>query len=181
MDVCVISANILIISVLLICFRKCSNKFKRFRPFQILFGGTFLSSVILFLPIYTKQFSGVFGSYWLEIILLSIHQTIRLFVVDADFEIIFALQSTTPPAIYRGYALLASILYVLAPILTCSFILSFFKGVSAYYHMFIHRRRDTYVFSELSEKSIALAESIYRSSRKNTFVFVQILQKYWSF
>ena len=65
-------------------------RYKRGRilnPFNILFAGVTLASLIMFIPIYSQAFTT--HSYGLgETVLLAIHNTIRLFVVDGEFSII---------------------------------------------------------------------------------------------
>ena len=119
----------------------------------------FLSSLLLFFPIYAKEFgldvAGIFKS-----LLISIHTVMRLFVLDGDFEIILGFQESLSPQVGAAYSAVAAIVYVLGPVLTFGFILSFFKNITAYRDLYMHFMSDLYVFSELNEKSLVLAESI---------------------
>ena len=98
-------------------------------PSRILFIGVVLSSVFLFIPVYIHTFrSNDCGMF--EAILISVHNTIRLFVVDGEFEFITSSLDAVPKIVFKGYTVLFSILFVLAPILTFGFVLSFFKNIS---------------------------------------------------
>lgn len=142
---------------------------------KCLFIGVVLSTIIMFIPIYTVKFKssdcGIF-----ETVLISIHNMIRLFVVDGDFDFITSnLPNSVSPWIVKIYVALFAVLFVLAPILTFGFLLSFFKDVSAYRKWIcnkaiLNHKSEIYVFSELNDKSIALAKSFYRKKPKKTFI-----------
>ena len=83
-----------------------------------------------------------------------------------------------PTLISKGYTTLFSILFVLAPILTFGFVLSFFKNISAYKRYITHYNSDVFIFSELNEKSLALAKSLHKNDGKNRFfVFTDVFEK----
>ncbi|MBR4879866.1 MAG: hypothetical protein IKU13_08575, partial [Clostridia bacterium] len=63
------------------------------------------------------------------------------------------------------YTILASILYVAAPALSFSIVLSFFKNIAAYRHFIASRSKDMYIFSDLSDRSIALASDIMSNNK----------------
>ena len=126
-------------------------------PSRILAIGVFISATLLFFPYYfnltfsdTSFFLRLWESFW-----LSVHHAIRLFVVDTDVReflvasLVFGIDF---------YAVLGTILLILAPMLTFSVILSFFKNFSAYRKYLLHPMPPTCVFSELNEKSLALAK-----------------------
>lgn len=133
----------------------------------------FLSSLLLFFPIYATEFgldvAGIFKS-----LLLSIHTVMRLFVLDGDFEIILGFQESLTPQVGAAYSAVAAIVYVLGPVLTFGFILSFFKNITAYRDLYMHFMSDLYVFSELNEKSLVLAESIKQRAKRNIIVFTDV-------
>lgn len=135
-----------------------------------------LSAFGLFYPIYAQDFGtnalGVFKS-----ILISIHTVMRLFVLDGDFEIIIKFQKSLPELTGAVYSGLAAVLYVLGPALTFGFILSFFKNITAYRDLYMHFMSDLYVFSELNEKSLALASSIKQHDKKSIIVFTDVFEQ----
>ena len=58
---------------------------------------------------------------------------------------------------YLGFLI---VMIVVSPILIAGFLLSFVKSVSDWVRIKLARRTDIYVFSELNEKSLALANNI---------------------
>jgi len=146
-------------------------------PSKILFVGVIISSIALFIPIYYETFQAS-GCGILETVLISIHNMIRLFIVDGEFEFITSSLAGAPAVVFKGYTFIFSILFVLAPVLTFGFVLSFFKNVSAYKRYITHYRSDVYIFSELNEKSLALAKSLHNNnSQKRLFVFTDVFEK----
>lgn len=164
------SAVILIACVGLAVFKaKVTGRGKRLLdPSKMLFVGVVLSAIVLFIPIYINTFKnsdcGIF-----ETILVSIHNMIRLFVVDGEFSFVTSNLEGVSPVISRCYTILFAILFVLAPILTFGFVLSFFKNVSAYKRFITHYNSNAFVFSKLNEKSLTLAESLYENKNKGRF------------
>jgi hypothetical protein len=136
---------------------------------QILFAGVVFATVLLFVPVYINVFKttdcGVF-----ETIAVSVHNMIRLFVIDADFEFITSNLTGLSVPLYRCYSILFSVIYLLAPFLTFNFILSFFKNVSSYKSYYLSFRKDIHIFSELNEKSLNLAKSILGDKSKKKLV-----------
>ncbi len=154
-------------------------------PLNILFVGVIASSVTLFIPIYEVTLKDT-GCGWIETIFISIHNVIRLFVVDGDFEFVTANLSELSGWLLKGYTAVFAMLFVAAPLLTFGFVLSFFKNISAYRRYFTHFRSDVYIFSELNERSLSLAESLYQNRKKNKdekkkknrlFVFTDVFEK----
>ena len=174
----VISATCLIGSVIF-AFVRAKSKYKSGRlldPSKILFIGVVLSSVILFIPIYLNNFETTDCGI-IETVLISIHNMIRLFIVDGEFDFVTSNLSDLSDFILRGYTILFSILFVSAPILTFGFVLSFFKNISAYKRYITHFKANAFIFSELNEKSLALAKSLYENNPKDRlFVFTDVFE-----
>ncbi len=143
----------------------------------------FLAAAVLFLGIYgfgvTEDFSLASRSGWHNFphsALLSLHTAIRLFVVDSNFEIVLeAADNGLPPESFGHflYVFYAALLYLAAPILTFSFVMSFFHDVRSSFFYGLRtwtRHQDAYIFSELSEKSLSLAESIDEKAEKRPLI-----------
>lgn len=153
-------------------------------PFQIFLAGFFISALIIFFPIYYHCYFNS-DSQVLRIIksvLLSIHNTMRLFILDGDFEIIkTTINSTTVSVgLDKAYSVYAAILFVVAPVLTAGFVLSFFKNVSATVKYHLSPKSDIYVMSELNERSIVLAEDILTNPEvkgRKLVVFTGVFEK----
>lgn len=174
----VAAAVFLIVSVIgAIIFGK-NNRIKKsgIDSTKIVFVGVVLSAVTLFIPIYITNFQHTDCSLF-EVILASIHNMIRLFVVDGEFNFIIENIDGCSTVIYKCYSIFFSFLFVAAPLLTFGFILSFFKNISAYRKYLNRYNSDAYIFSELNEKSIALASSIYEKyGKKCIFVFTDVFE-----
>ena len=170
--ICLISSVlILVLSVIsAICkTRRASGGRRLLSPFYTLAAGTFVSSALIFVPVYYDYFSGSVIRI-LQTALLSIHNAIRLFVIDSDFEGIEGVASTLGTLPGTVYSLLGSILFLLAPVLTFGFVLSFFRNLSSYFRLYTVGLRDLYVFSALNEKSLALATNIRNSAGKKAVI-----------
>ena len=171
--------------------RKSRKWFYSFGQF-IAAGVVFQSALILFLPIYYQLFSNdSSASRIAKTILISFHNSIRLFVVDGEYDIIqnyiagFFGSRLEPLAIW--YGILAGALYIISPILTAGIIVSFFNNFFSQFHFFIRNGKNFYIFSELNENSLALAESIYRNEleekenkrkkiKKSCFVYTDVYE-----
>ena len=152
-------------------------------PFQIFLLCFFIGSVFIFIPIYyTDYFAGEAQfARILKSIFLSIHNTMRLFILDGDFDIIE--NAVTDPArvnyvVGYVYSIYSALLFVVAPIMTASFVLSFFKNASSYFKYTFNLSTKIYYISELNEKSIALATNILAESgiRKPLIVFFDVFE-----
>ncbi len=144
--------------------------------FHVLFATVFAAAAVLFLPIYSQIFAGE-PFQTIKIFLLSIHNTIRLFVVDGEFTIITDYITMEEGWIFTAYTLLAGVLFVLAPVLTFGFVLSLFKNISAYRRYVCCYFKDVYIFSELSEKSLALACSLQEHNKRRGIVFTDVFER----
>ena len=132
-------------------------------PINILLCGTAVSSAILFYPVYCNHLD--LG--WFESTLASIQHSFRLFAVDGEYagfiETIDGLYTKNifTRAQADKYVTFCTVLYVFAPILTFTVLLSFFKNAFSHVrYRLVAFYQTTHIFSELNEKSLALAKSI---------------------
>lgn len=148
-----------------------------FTPTNTMLVGTFISSVFMFLPIYAQNFKDdALLAKIEETFLLSIHHTIRLFVIDCDFDVVRNALEGLNAGFSIAYSAFAAILYICAPLLTFGFLLSFFKNISSYKKYISSYNKDAYVFSEINEKSLALAKSI-KENHNALIVFTDVFEK----
>lgn len=141
-------------------------------PLNVLFAGVLLTTILLFLP-----------AYWLHVeedcfrglkaLLLSLYSAIRAFAFDSDYELIPELIQGPLASVYLAFA---TVVVVAAPILTFSFVLSFFDGLFAYGRLLVGYRAPVYVFSELNERALALASDIHREKPKALLIFTDVLE-----
>ena len=172
------SISFFLLSIILAIIR-AKTKYKSGRildPTKILFIGVIVASVILFIPLYRSMFykynCGIF-----ETVLISIHNMIRMFIVDGEFEFVTQNIHGLSNELFRCYTVLFSILFVMAPILTFRFAMSFFKNLSAYVQFIKHYWYNVFVFSELNEKSLALATSLAKKPKKRLIVFTGVFDR----
>ena len=150
---------------------------------KLLTAGTFLTAVVLLLPIYLEQLFEVKGFLeYAKCIMLSVLHAVRLFAFDGGYANSFesdVVRALAEP-LSTLYSVFGACLYIFAPMITLKFVLSFFKNADAY-RRYVFSSKDAHVFSELNEKSLALARSIdekynkkdgkYKLSRKALIVF----------
>ena len=153
---------------------------RKITPIRILFVGTFVSAVVYFLPIMREILSAQGDrGYWFDSILTSAQFAFRLFILDGEILWIFDenLSMLSDESVESFYSWFGSILYVVAPVLTFSFVLTFFNNLFAKVSYFFAGFCHTHVFSELNEKSIALATDLKKQSFWNVIVFTDISDK----
>ena len=160
---------------------KAKEQTKRFlSPMQRISAGVLLAVWLAFLPVYylSQEFYG--GIAVLRPAIVAAHNTLRVFILDGEFTIINTAMEKLPPVLNAVFSFYASVLYVVAPLLTAGFILSLFKGLLDKFRFNnLGRRGKTCIFSELNECSIALAESIYGLDEKDkpAIVFAEVFEK----
>ncbi len=147
-----------------------------FSPSRLLAVGVFCAIWLLFLPYnYLVVLGGMpmLPRLW-QSVWIGVYQVIRFFVVAADFG---DLQAISAASGMEAHAVLGTFLLILAPLLTFSVILSFFRNFSAYRKYLMHPKAPTYVFSELNEKSLHLAHDIKRNHRDAVIIFSDVFEE----
>lgn len=135
--------------------------------FKILFAIVFISSFTMFLPInYFETPGGFWGG--VRTVFLSLFTAMQTFGLGCEFAVVKESLVECPPQLIKVYQALSAFLFVVAPIFTFGVALSFFKNLMSHikYRMF-YKNRDAYVFSEVNEKSVALAKSIKKNKDKS--------------
>ena len=128
------------------------------KPLNLIFAGTFLSLVSLFYPVFKNGFSDGIWSV-LTRLFVAVQATLQGFTVNADFGMVKDNLTDTSDWITTAYLACAAVVYVIAPILTAGFLLSFVQNISAYQHYILNWGKDVFIFSDLNERSLALAKS----------------------
>lgn len=168
---------LIIVIALLAAFTVKNLRYKKKRlmtPKRILIFGTFLSSFTLLCPLYAKSFPQSLGWLdWVKSALLAMQHSIRLFAFDGGYWDVLDSIKDLPDSVRILDTVLGAFLCFFAPLLTVGVILSFFKNASAYVRYRYPFYRHTHVFSELNDRSLALARSIVASYRTN--------HKFWWF
>lgn len=139
-------------------------------PLNILMSATFLSVFAGIFPCCYEMVSDDMSGgavRFLKIIFMTFLNTIQVFTVDAGSDIISGYNETAG----NSYILVFSVLSALAPLLTVGFLINFIANISASYRYLFCFRKDTYIFSELNERSFALAYDIVKKEKKSRVVF----------
>lgn len=160
------------------CLYKKGKRAKRvLSSIQIFTIGVFMSVVLIYIPIY--YFCYDFGDSldYVRPCFISIHNALRIFILDGDFDIIVNSLSGQSEPLRIVFTSYVAFLYVIAPVLTFSNVLSLFKNIKDEIRYKWHRLRKHYIMSEINEKSVALAKSIYEKNKKAVIVFTDVFEQ----
>ena len=143
--------------------KKMSTKDDLLTPVQLLTIGCFASIFLLFLPIYFHSyFEGESITFvrGIKTLFLAAHNTLRVFILDGDFDIIRDAAEALEGFLPVVYTVYSAVIYVVAPILTAGFVLSFFRGLNALLKYHTSHGADLFFISELTPDSYYLAKNI---------------------
>ena len=148
---------------------------KRFlSAFQLLFVGIFFSVFVCLLPILHQIREGSPLERGVTTVLSSLHMTFQVFTFDVDREMILENIRSGSDVLNTLYSFYLSVLFIVAPLLTFGFIFSFFRNLSASARYILHYFSDLYVFSDLNEKSLALAGDIKEHHPDAVIIFADV-------
>lgn len=142
---------------------------KGLKSLYLIFIGVALAAVAILFPVYLSTLDESVGA--LKALALSIHNMIRLFVVDDDFSLVREQIATLGGVFGKCYWFLSVALYLAAPILTFGVVLSFFRNLISERRYLFRYFSPAYAFSELNEKSLALATDLKKQQPKAVLVF----------
>ena len=141
--------------------------------FTAVFVGVFLSIALLCASFHVGDAGFIGGgAEILKVALVAIFNTLCAFAMNMDYAFVTESAQCIEGALHSLYVIYAALMFVLAPLLTFSVVLSFFKNISAYFKYIKHFNWDVYVFSELNEKSLSIAKSA--KNKKIVFVFADV-------
>ena len=140
------------------------TKAKRFKPLIILLGGLFFSAAFMFFPIHRSVLGDSAGDVC-QAFCLSAFNAMQVLGLGCEYGVVEEGIQYCTEELLSKYKFWISFLYFLTPIFTFSFVLSFFKNICAHFGYWIKFYNKVYIFSELNEQSITLAQDI----RKNNF------------
>ena len=143
-----------------------------FKLFNALVISVVTAAIVMFYPLNRETLGPGFGNSVLAFF-LSAFNTVQLFIVRYSFSSIQEGVSSCPSEGETIYLIWAAILFVMAPIATFSFVLSFFRGISSYLKYLGAFFNPVYAFSELNEKSICLAKDIRKNHRHTAIIFAK--------
>lgn len=181
-----LSISIVIFVAGAICFyilHRSRRKIYFLDGYKIFVGSVFVSTLMLFIPVYVGEFvkategvaEATIGAGW-KGFFLAVFNTIHLFAVDGEVQTVIdavKAESGLTGEIYICYTMFMA---TLISLLTFGFILSFFKNLTAYLRLILSASKDVYVFSELNKKSITLAEDLLKNDGRRGIVFTDYFE-----
>jgi len=149
----IFSIIIFILSILVNIFYKKTLK-------NFIFGVT---GALLFVFL---AYQATLGSIGPISVMTAIYNTFRVYLFNEDLGFILEAFS------YKWIKFYISILYILAPVLLITSIITYIAEISTKFKIFYSRIlfSDIYLFSEINEKSVLLAMDIYKSHKKKAFI-----------
>ena len=171
-----VSLALIVVAIILAIrlWRKTEDEKRALSPIHLLTIFVFASVFCMFIPIYYTSYD--FGDNFkiFRPLLIAFHNTIRIFILDGDFDTV--VDALYGQSIYLRipFSLHAAVLYVIAPALTFTTVLSLFKNVKNELRYKMCKNKKLYIMSELNEKSIALAKSIYEKGENAEIVFTDV-------
>lgn len=141
--------------------------------YKVLCLGTILCAVCYYYPFYLSYFENLGLVTYVKSFFLAIHHAIRLFVVDVNYDELraFATEFGLLGDFYTGFGIA---LFLIAPILTFTFIVSFLQNISIVFHLLLNRKAEYYVFTEFNLQSFYLAQDVREHSRKAKIIFLGV-------
>lgn len=160
-----------VIVTLMFAFWRTKKRKTFSRRMSILFFGFFFAVLFLFLPIYFFDV-GHAPLAGLKAFLMAFNRTVRAFTLT---DINFMQESFRPAVgIYDVYSGYMTLLCFVCPFLSVGYILSFFKKARASMGFALSFFRDIYVFSDLNENALTLAEDIFEHHPGARIVFMKV-------
>ena len=141
--------------------------------YETLYIGTIISSVCYFFPFYCDYFSTVSTASLVKSFFLSIHHSIRLFLVGASYDElrIFASAFGLLGSFYAAFGI---ILFLLAPALTVTVVISCLQRVFISLRIGLSPKKDYYIFSEVNLQSTYLAQDIRKQYPRANIIFLGV-------
>lgn len=147
----------------------------KYNLFNSLFAGIFVSALFMFFPIHSATTETTLLNE-VKAFLLSMFNSMQIFTTGCEFAVVTDSMGHCPDWLDNVYQIWSATIFVLAPIFTFSFVVSLFKNISAYFKYLTSYFRDAYIFSELNEKSLVLANDIKNKHKKSVVVFTDVFE-----
>lgn len=165
-----------------------SSKNIAIKPFQLFVLGFYAAAFFILLPHWVGKniemgiedvVARIYSSIW-----LTFHMVFRLSALNEEFANTIA-QVISNPTVNSIYYCYSATIFVAAPLMAMSVILSFIKGVRSLFRYYVvNAGKNIVVFSELNEQSLVLAKDILRhdkdddkKSRRSVVVFTGVTKK----
>lgn len=127
--------------------------------------GVFFAGVLIFLPVHALAIEQMDFRVCLRVLFLAVTDSMRLFVLGIDLTVVENALPAVPERLRESFSLYAAFLYMLAPALSFTNVISYFNNVfGALWLRFCHFRK-IYIMSELNVQSVAMAKEIVAKKR----------------
>jgi len=158
------SMAVLVLTLILSVIRGSQRMGHKINALHILLIGVFLANFLLLFPPYYNTVLA--GNGLVNSLFMVFHDTLVLFTLGSDFNSVLETYAAAIPAwLQTTYTVYGLFLYAFTPLLSAGFLLSFFRNASAYWKYIFNYTKDVYVFSEMNEKTVALALDIIKRDR----------------
>ncbi len=169
-------ASFFLITLFCILLNKTINGRKKgISIFKSLFAGVFVASLFMFMPVHIVS-GPPFLTGAIRAILLSLFNSVQIFAMGTEFAVVTESISFCPDGLSGIYQAWVAFVFIFAPALTFSFVLSVLKNMSAQIKYLCCYFKDVYVFSELNERSIALATDLKKNNKKAVVLFSKVAE-----
>lgn len=142
-------------------------------PFYTLCAGVFMAVFVGLIPIFADMLAGETG-FIVKLIMIDFLQTIQTFTLNVAADWMLDKISCSSTAFSGAYSIYVTGLFLIAPILTFGFLASLLKNFFVKFDYLLHFRGEVFAFSELNEKSLALAQSIKQKKKRAIIVFADV-------
>lgn len=149
-------------------YHKTHSRTKRvFSALHLFIIGIYIAVLLQYIPIYYFTYDFGDSIKVLRPLLLSVYQSLEVFLLNSDYALIKAALDGCNIIVRTVYSLYSVFYFVLAPVLTASFILSLFNDFTSKLRFRFSGKRPIYILSKLNTKSLALAKTIRKYTVKN--------------
>ena len=166
-----------IASILVLCITFLQafifNKSRSLNSYYLVFIGVFVAVFISLIPVYSIMLLDDTG-YLLKLIVFDFLQTIRIFTINIEADIIIESITSNSTNINEIYSIYMTILFFVSPLLTFSFLVSIINNIYAEVSYFLNYNKALCVFSRLNEKSLLLAQNIKRNHNDYQIIFTNV-------
>ena len=177
-DICLIlaiAAFVGLVAAGLLIHRFKPNRHRLLSRVNFTFVATALAAFILTLPVQVSSGCGPVAG-----VVITGQRMLQVFSLDGDYAVLTQAVSDSAAAWPGLYFVVSAIIFTLAPIMTASVVLSFFRDISGQIRLAFRGSRPVLVFSELNERSLALAKSCLErkepGEKKPMAVFTDVFQ-----
>ncbi|MDR1511898.1 MAG: hypothetical protein LBS56_00220, partial [Propionibacteriaceae bacterium] len=144
-------------------------------PFRVFVGAVAAAIYVLMLPV-VRGGTAADVRGWENDAVATLYATWQVFAANADMAGALDGFRDATDLLSRAEALYTVVLFAVAPVMGVAFVLTFFQAFSAHIRYWLRRRHEVDIFSELNDRSIALARSLKKERPKAVIVFTDVIQ-----